>query len=245
MRAPCVILATLLAGGVARAAPDPCAPAAVDPALGPRAVAIGNSPDVEPGVMVAAPGSSFPAVSQDGTTVVQLFADHVDFVGTPVETLVFFTKGGASEAFTVEGDTMTPPGAELVAANAKQVDLANARLAKTRWRALAVATPCPGDSDDAHSTVHLGGGLRIAYDVAHARLTARVGKTTRTLRDTFPPPGTTSEKDLSPTCGGVSGLAQAYGSRALGFVVLEPRVQLGGDSCMGSLGVDLSIVVRL
>jgi hypothetical protein len=43
----------------------------------------------------------------------------------------------------------------------------------------------------------------------------------------------------------VTGLALGFGSRASGFVVVVPRVNLGGDSCSGELGAELAIAVRV
>jgi hypothetical protein len=242
LRRSSIVLAVALLAVAARAEPDPCLPAPVDPSLHALAITLADAGDGFTKTLAPAAGSTFPAVSEDGTTVAALFTDAVDFVGSPVATVVLFRDGKVDASYPLESDLIAPGQAEPpadVAVEAKVVAAINARLAKTRWRALPVADACTDGS------LHLADGLRIDYDVDHGRLTSTWRGRSRRLRGAFPAPGSTMEKDLPPTCGGVTGLARGFGSRALGWVVLEPSVQLGGDSCMGKLGVDLAIVVRV
>src|SRR5579862_8307392 len=139
--------------------PAPCAPAPVDAAL--RHLAV-QTDAARGGVLVAAPGSEFPAVSDDGTTVVDLFEDSTDFVGTPVSTLQMFTRRGAGPAVALEGnvDAATPAQPDQVQAQTRAMIDANALLAKHRWRALSQGAICPrgDDDDDQLERVELDGG---------------------------------------------------------------------------------------
>ncbi|HTJ47154.1 MAG TPA: hypothetical protein VL463_33865 [Kofleriaceae bacterium] len=189
-----------------------------------HALAVELSPDVTADwgpTIVAAHGSQFPAISADGTTIVELYADEQDFVGTPIATAVFYTKTD-TQSFQWASDKDDRHGAELV------VKAINARLAKTKWRALA---ELPAD-------------IRVTFDDHKQVVTvSRAGKKTTA---SFPAPGDIMDRDLgSGGCGGVVSLDKIYGDAKAGFVVVEPRVGLGGDSCMGRPIADIAITVRV
>jgi hypothetical protein len=227
--------------GAAHADPARCAPAALDAPLRPLVV---QSDAKAGGVLVAAPGSQFPAVSDDGTTIVDLFQDETDFVGERVSTVQTFTRRGPGAAVQLMGGiegSDAPATPDDVQAQTRAVRDANALLAKHRWRALAEGAVCPAPADveqeEPLSRVDFADGLRITLDPSSEVLTIDG----RAVAAHFPAPG----GGEFGGCGGITGIARGYGSRKLGFVVLEPTVQLGGDSCVGNLGVQNTIVVPI
>ena len=238
LRALAIVIALAAAAHAVHADPAPCAPAPADPTL--RHLAV-QTDAASGGVLVPAPGSVFPAVSDDGTIVVDLFEDATDFVGTPVSTLATFTRRGSGPSVALEGnvDSATPAQPDQVQAQTRAMIDANALLAKHRWRALSAGAICPRDPDDAErgERVELDGGLHVTFDPT-ADAIAVDG---RAVASHFPAPGSSEFGG----CGRISGVARAYGSRALGFIVLEPTGSLGGDSCTGELGVDTTIVVPI
>jgi len=215
--------------------PSPCAQAPVDPALRHLAVTLGAA-DPELGwqpTLVAADGASFPAVSEDGTTIVALFQDAQDFTGIPVSTVVFYRRGGAIASYDLSGDRASrDDDAAVIAA-------IDHRLARTRWRALPVGVAC---SDAAAVTLD---GVTIAYDADRDRLTASIdGGAPRRLRVRVPALGDADHDVGGGACGHIQHL-DAFGARALGFAIVVPSGTLGGDSCFGRLGVDTAFVVPL
>src|SRR5438477_9829239 len=69
------------------------------------AVELGDAPDSGEGftkTLVASKGSTFPAISEDGHTIVDLVADAQDFSGIPVATVMFWTKDGLATKFRLE-----------------------------------------------------------------------------------------------------------------------------------------------
>jgi hypothetical protein len=232
------IALVVLAAGTAHADPPPCAPEPVDATLLHLAVQVDAG---QGGVLLPTPGSSFPAISDDGTTIVDLFQDETDFVGEPVSTLATFTRRGPGAAVQLMGPMPgQPAGPEDVQEQARAMQGANALLAKHRWRALPLAATCSmpaGGTIDQALVVGFGDGLEIAFDPS-TRVLSRDG---HALAQRFPTPGGGEFGD----CGAAIAIARAYGSRTIGFVVLEPAVNLGGDSCMGKLGVDDTIFVPI
>jgi hypothetical protein len=228
-------------GTAAHADPAPCTPAPVDATMIRLAVQVdGNSG----GRLVAAPGSQFPAVSDDGTTIVDLFQDETDFVGERVSTVATFTRHGAGAAVQltagIEG-TDAPRTSDDVQAATRAVVDANALLAKHRWRPLALAAICPAPADveqeEPLSRLDFADGTQLTFDPSGEQIAIdrhEVGAH-------FPAPGSGEFGG----CGEIRGIARGYGSRKLGFVVLEPSASLGGDSCIGKLGVDTTLVVPL
>jgi hypothetical protein len=245
------IVVVIIAAAAARsAAAAPCEPAPVDPTLHGLLVVVDQQSAAGP--LVPAPGSTFPAVSEDGTTIVDLFQDDQDFTGLPISTLATFTRRGRDASVEADGPmpgAADPPSPDEVAAWTRAVGDANALLAAHRWRTLPLAIACPAPGDDARTDAPIrlgfGGRLDITFDRATAELSARVRGATHRLAAHFGAPGTADADVGGGGCGEVTGVDRAYGARSLGFVVLVPRAQLGGDSCFGNLGVDDALVVAL
>jgi hypothetical protein len=169
--------------------------------------------------------AEFPAVSDDGTQIAQLFEDQQDFTGAPLTTLVVWTKTGKrvmKRGLGGEGDKRDPDAT---------LRAANELLAKHRWRPLPTFAPC----DDA-STLELD-DITLAFDSAHEQVTA--GTVTKQL-------GAPGDAMMgTTTCGVNTGLAEAFGGKALGIVIVVPRVNLGGDSCFGNPSADNALAIPI
>jgi hypothetical protein len=170
--------------------------------------------------------AAFPAVSADGSTLVELFDDAQDFTGFPITSLVLWSVGSGNqlESFVVGGQ----PSGDTTAILAK----ANARLAKTTWRGATTYTPCGHDDDTLQAS---GTTVAFSRDKQDVRVGAR--------HVSFPPPGSASKEVGGGGCGTTLGFARAFGAGKL--VVLVPHVELGGDSCFGSPSAELALAVRL
>lgn len=186
---------------------------------------------------------ALPAISDDGSAVAALFHDEVDFVGSPVDTLIIWSLADGKELARVRIEGETPDAIvpdDQASALAAQ---ATAALAAHGWLPVtgsAVAI----DQEDGGSVVHLGD--HALHLVAESGTLAMDGA--RLVPDSFPAPGTASE-DLggeSGGCGAVTGLEVLAGGRAGDdWILLAPKVNLGGDSCFGELGADLARLVKI
>jgi hypothetical protein len=237
----------------AHADPDPCVHAIADPAV--RAMQVDLAPAAAEQftypILVAHAGSEFPAVSKDGKVIVELFEDSEDFTGAPSSTLVFWAKSGKIvDTFDLGGSraSNTPQAAaDLVRARA------NARLARSTWRPLAVHDGCtppgPDDADQVDAQVQLDGGLVLHYAPDTGRLSSqRAGHKAKRLRTTFGAPGTRmgqADEGGGKGCGHVTRIAYAFGGPALGLAIVVPEASLGGDSCFGLSGSATALAVRL
>ena len=208
-------------------------------ATGSKLAVVLAAPDAEMGLedmgvsrtLAPAPGSQFPAVSADGTTIVDLVADAQDFSGIPIATVVFWTRSGVAASFqlvSTMGEEGPPDQAKLEQTTVEQI---NAKLAETTWTPIAKVSASGEDPETgAPSTLDLGDGTTI---------------TLAQVADRFPAPGEASSEMGGGGCGDVIGLADGYGSRQIGFAVVFPQVNLGGDDCFGSPSAELAIVVPL
>jgi hypothetical protein len=249
-----VVLALVLAANVARAAPDPCATPPIDPSTRAMSVelTIADGDFVYP-ILTATAGSAFPAVSKDGKTIVQLFADDEDFSGAPTSTLVFWSSAGkrlatfmlgGTRASRADGvDPRTPTAKERALAKA-----ANARLRRTSWRPLAMHPACAragAADDDERTRVVLDGDVDVTFDRGKQQLTAqRAGRAATVLRGRFPSPGERMEAPRGG-CGDVMRLEYGFGGGDLGLAILVPGANLGGDSCFGLSSARKALAVRL
>jgi hypothetical protein len=132
--------------GEARAVPDASAPdAGVSPdagspsTYGPRTIPLST----QDGVVRLGKGSDFPAANHEGTEIVLLAHDHVDFAGTAVEHILFLDArtGRRSADVTVydemsERDKSAAQLAGLRRTYTANLAEASKRLATTTWRAL-------------------------------------------------------------------------------------------------------------
>ncbi len=185
---------------------------------------------------VFASDATFPLVSDDGKTIVELFHDEEDFTGAPITTLVAWSNGARTATFSVGGqaDANRPDGEKLLRR-------ANAWLAKTTWRPL-LGTAAIGTSDDEETTTIITpSGATIELAVSTGTLTRVRGAKRRAIRATFPGPGSSMESHGA--CGNLRGIARAFGNEHV--VVLVPSVNLGGDSCFGMPSAELAIAVSL
>jgi len=229
-------LACLVAAleGAAVAAPDKAAPVATCPAIKAPTAAHPIVLTVKDNLFSATPGD-FPAVSADGDKLAMLFDDAEDFSAAPVHTLVIWNKAGkelvrmTSRTDPVDPDVKAPPpdGALLY-----RLDKANRALAGT-WRSIGMAVSCSDGS------LSIGDGVTFRFDEAKQTLIGAHGP----IKQAFGSPGDRSEPPDHGGCGSVTRLAYGFGSKAFGSVVLVPSANLGGDSCVGKLGVDQAIVV--
>ncbi len=187
----------------------------------------------DPGFTAAA-GSEFPAVSNDGKKVAQLFVDAEDFTGAPVSTLAIYSVANARLI-----DSVTVGGSQPDPDIATKLKTANKLLAGTRWTPLPTSQAC-----DSGLVID---GRTFKYDVDTNKLTQTRGKQTSVVTAGFPQSGTrmgNKEDGAGSPCGDVLGLESGFGTG--GLIVIVPRSQFGGDSCFGALGVARSVafVVR-
>ena len=243
----------LLALAVAsRAAADPCR---VDPAKSDlRAMALRlNSVGGQGHVLEKELGTELPAVSDDGSEIAQLFVDEEDFTGSPVTTLVIWSKKGTKVWSVSLGGTETgnhpsfdASESEWMAFDEKALKDANDHLAAHRWRPLAIFSECQSDPKGKASTIELEDGIVIKLDVATNQVTARVGKAKPNVKKrAFVAPGWRASTAGGGSCGSVRGLGVAFGAKRAGFVVVVPRIQLGGDSCFGAPASDQALAIAI
>lgn len=228
-RLPFVLAAALLSAACSHA-PRADRPLAAGQAL---AVELG-APDADYGTgwsrtLRPASQARFPAASADGTTIVDLIHDAQDFSGIPLATVVFWTRSGKVDSFRLTSASSSDDAAAQAREEAKVVAAVNARLATQRWRPLPLAAR-RADEDGSNATLDLGDGVTLS-------LTALAGK--------FEAPGTGAGELAGRGCGAVIGFTKGFGARDLGFAVALPRVNLGGDSCVGRPSADLAIVVPI
>lgn len=218
---------SLVAASTAAAAAAPCSTPPKNPTA--RVMAVTLSPD---GLLAPSGAAEFPAVSKDGSTVVELFEDTEDFTGAPLSTLVFWSKSGRVLAtFRLGGTAMGEP---IRQHPVKTAAAANARLAKKRWRPLAVHGVCAATDDGEAVTLHLDGGVAVTFHADKQKLTRVIGKgPSRPLRAAFPAPGS-AMMGRTGGCGDVIGIERAFGGKDIGVAVFVPRVNLGGDNCSGN-----------
>jgi hypothetical protein len=203
----------------------------------PRAMAVelGASAVGWTGTLVPADGSQFPAVSEDGRVIVELFHDRADFVGQPLATVVFFSRGQRAAAIALASDAT--PVANRAQRRIERRALAeiNERLGRARWQPLAVVVPTPSDHD-AGSTTELDDGVHVAFNVGYVFVT-RDGSRTARLERRFTNPG--------GTCARIVGVDRIFGSRATGFLVAVPRFDADGEVCIAPPSADLAIAVPI
>lgn len=205
-----------------------------DPAPRSIAVELGPSADGWTQTLVAAAGAQFPAVSEDGRVIVELFHDRADFVGQPRATVVFFSRGRRAAAVALASDATSVSSHAQARLERRALAAINERLGRARWRPLAIATPSPS-GQCAMSTAELDDGVHVAFNVGYVFLT-RDGNTQR-LDGRFPIP--------ARTCAHVVDLDRAFGSRETGFVVAVPRLDADGAVCVGPPTADLAIPVPI
>jgi hypothetical protein len=224
---------------------DPCAFSPRDPST--RAMQLELAAD-DSGFagrrFVTGKGAEFPAISKDGALIAQLFVEGADFSGAPITTFVLWSRTG-KRVVSLRLDSPLEQKFDTAARDRRERNAlrdANARLAATRWRPLAVHHACDPD----HTTLHLD-DVTVTYDVDARRLALEVnGKRGRTLNATFPAPGTSSEpENRGERCGHIEGLGEGFGSKAIGVIFLLASADLGGDSCFGSPSSDRMIAVPL
>ena len=177
--------------------------------------------------LVAANGSQFPAVSADGATLVDLVADSQDFSGIPIATVVFWTKSGVAASVRLESAFPEEVPEDQTQKEQDALAQANAKLAETTWHPIEKVEATGEDPDT-------GAPNQLMVDGVTIELAA--------VYDKFPDPGDAAE---GGGCGEVLGLNEGYGSKALGFAVVYPRITLGGDDCYGLPTADLAVVVPL
>lgn len=247
----------LLAGGAGLAAADPAAPPCPDltpmPAATLRDLRVALTPPTGAGPvgMAATAGSVFPAISEDGQTIVQLFRDEEDFSSAPVETVVFFGADGTrGAAFRIGGhEPEAAPPAKIVAR-------VNARLARSTWRALPVARSCalPGTpDDDLHTAVAFADGHAFTYDERTGHLatedTAHGPRRVRSQPLAVGPIGWRESFDAADKtqhgCGTVRRIEEAIWSPTTRLLLVVATGQLGGDSCVGRISADTITVVKV
>lgn len=175
-----------------------------------------------------AEGARFPAVSADGTMVVHLVQDLEDFSGIPIATVVFWTAGGKGASFQLTSAIQEQVTDDQARLEDEAVTQINAELAKTTWSPIVLVEATGEDPDTgAPNTIDLGDGAVIELAAVAGRFTGL---------------GSAAE---GGECGEVIGLAHGFGSKALGFAIVFPRVNLGGDDCYGSPSADTALVVPL
>jgi hypothetical protein len=189
--------------------------------------------------------SAFPAVSADGKLLVELFAQ--DLAGGPVTTVVFWSRAGRRlTSYRLGGvrplgapaDDATP--ARWTAFEEQQLRRANAQLATTAWRPLALHTSCAG-SEDGLTSLRVDGDVALAFDANTQRLTrSDDGTTPTTLRVRFPAPG----RRRSGRCGTITGVARAFGGLDLGLAIVVPTTYAEAG-CTANLDADLATALPL
>jgi hypothetical protein len=238
----------LAACGGARRPTGPTGPA------GPEAgavvtIAAAKSPDYE--AWIFDDHGALPAIAGDGSAVAALFHDEVDFVGSPVDTLVIWRIADGKELARVQVavDQEAEPSDDVAGPAAKAAALAaqaTAALAGHRWLPVTgSATVGERGDDDAPGPIRLGDGRTLRLDMDRGALVIDRGTVSP---DSFASPGSmmAMEGEEGGSCGFITGLDVVAGGRAGDdWILLQPHANLGGDSCFGSLGVDLALFARL
>lgn len=212
--------------------------------------------------------AAFPALSEDGRWLALAANDAADFSGHLVVRLriVALPSGRALATHVLDDenaalDAKTPAALaahERTTQNASAK--AQAQLDQKRWIGLERAyVPAEQSCDagpwllfDSARTLDVDrvrrferASLELELTPAEDHLTVRVAKNgridARTLPVTFPAMGRSSEG----ACGGLYGLRDAWIAQDKGTLVLAPHPSLGGDNCVGNLGLDQTVVVRL
>jgi hypothetical protein len=218
-RASAGILLTLLvfaSAGLASAAPDKCIVAPADPST--RAMALELRQGSKHRVFQAGKGASFPAVSEDGATLVELFTD-----GSPEDrmhtTVVFWSNTGQRLAmfslgtFAEGGPKDSAGDAAWQSYEAKVLADANARLTKTKWRPLAKHLAC-GDRK-----LHLDDGVTLSFDTDNQQIVRELGGgKTKVLAGKFPVIATNDV--TGDECARPNGFAQGFGGDHVGVAVV-------------------------
>jgi hypothetical protein len=189
-------------------------------------------------------GTEFPAISKDGSLIAYLFFDAADFSGAPITTFVVWSRTG-KRVVSLQLDSPLEQKFDTVERDRRERKAlrdANARLAATRWRPLAVHQVCSADL----TTLHLD-DVTVTYDADTRRLALEIdGKRSRRLDATFRAPGVRSEREGGGgPCGHIQGLANGFGSKAIGVLFLLASADVGGDSCFGLPPADRMIAVPL
>ncbi|HVV84727.1 MAG TPA: hypothetical protein VHE35_16795 [Kofleriaceae bacterium] len=207
------------------------------------ALSAARSTDDDPDAWMLDDHGALPAISDDGTEVAALFHDHVDFVGTPVDTVLVWRIADGKEVARVRvtADNPDTPVTEAQATGAAAQ--ATRALADHRWLTAAGSATTTDDDDGASVRLADGRTLRLDPD---RQVIAMDGA--RLSPDHFPAPGTgqSDEGQGEADCGEVTGLTVLAGGRqGDDWILLAPRVNLGGDNCFGALGADLAQLVRI
>ena len=176
-------------------------------------------------LLAPAPGSEFPAISEDGSRFVELFDEMQDFTGFPIRTLVVWSRTGKelAEVSTAEDGPASgerPTNADDRASLRKAV----AALAGTKWRPLDRFTSCERDE----RTIQLPDGASVSLDVDHQTLVVSKPRSVTKMKR----PGFNAE--TKGPCGSYVRLGSAFGGTADGAVVVTVVPQLGGDMCSGA-----------
>ena len=200
------------------------------------AVTLGDSPDGAAGwtrTLVPADGAQFPAVSEDGKVMVELFHDRIGTNAQPMATVVLFSRMNRAVSTELRSDTTDSRAQRRLERSA--VAAINERLSRARWRPLAVATPCQAILHDA-VTAALGDGVTVMV----------AGRAISVARDGVARPMHSAVPDLL-SCDRYAVLDRAFGSRAIGFVVVVLRNDAPDDSCrhLGSPTAALAIPVLI
>ncbi|HEV7556855.1 MAG TPA: hypothetical protein VGO00_15420 [Kofleriaceae bacterium] len=189
-------------------------------------------------VLAPRPGSEFPAVSEDGSRIVDLFEDPDELTHSYIQTLVVWSRTGARVAKitttrgVTDGDTPSPPPDAATRKAGRDADQA---LAGRRWRPLDRYLACDND----RTTIDLPDGLKIALDIDKQTVTIAASRVVKVLSA----PGSRMGEGMSGPCGRFDGLSSAYGGKALGLVIVAPVAQLGGDTCFGGSGVSTVLAI--
>jgi hypothetical protein len=235
-----LVMSVALTSAAVAHADDRCTTTAPKPGSHRLALAFTEDPVMGGRVLAAGSGSELPAISEDGTELVQLFVDAQDFTGAPITTLVVWStaSGKRVSQFRLGGDSHAASQVEARRDELAVLARANAKLAKTKWRGVASFQPCASSPESGADTIIVG-RAHLVVD----RATSQLSDGARAVA-TFDAPGNSFGPDIpSGGCGEVLGIKDAFGTTKI--VVVVPRVQLGGDSCFGSLSADLAIAVRL
>lgn len=212
--------------------------------------------------------AEFPALSEDGRWLALAANDEADFSADVVVRLriVALPSGHTLATHVLEDesaayDAKTPrevAAYERATTNARVK--AQAELDQKRWVGLERAyvpaeTSCvagPWTLFDASRTLDVDRVRRFERAALELELTpsehltvrtAKGGRVdARTMSVSFPAMGRASE---GGECGGVIGLRDAWISGDHRTLVLTPHPSLGGDNCVGHLGLDQTIVTRL
>ncbi len=230
----CALIVTVVIAARAAHA-DPCAPPApVDEKPRAMSVALGPPPDGAYGwtrTLVAADGAQFPAVSEDGKVMVELFYDRS--AGQPQGTVVFFSRARRAAAIALASDTTDSRAQRRLERRA--LAAIDERLSRARWRPLAVATPCDAVLHDA-AVATLADDVVVTI-VGRSISISRDGNLARAVHATIP--------DLQRSCDRFAVLDRVFGSRAIGFAVVVPRIDPPDDSCVGSPSAALATPVLI